>query len=165
MHFTLSQQEQAQQVLSSERVFADFQEAHRNPDPLMGVTMGWEGLDALTSGAQDGEVVTWVARPNVGKSFTMARVAIQAQQQGKSVLFVTMEMSMLGMVRRMLGVATGINPDFIKRGEVSMFGRRLCGTRFMAWPVSLTSQCSRATSTVGRIVLMPLCRSTILTWF
>ncbi len=53
----------------------------------------------------------------------MARVAIQAQLQGKSVLFVTMEMSMLGMARRMLGVATGINPDFIKRGEVSMFGQ------------------------------------------
>lgn len=129
IHFDINQHEQAQQMFSamqaSEIVMAEYAAAHNSPDPLLGVTMGWDGLDDLTSGAQGGEVVTWVARPNVGKSFTMARVATKAWDQGKSVLFVTMEMTVPGMMRRMLGMMTGVNPDFIKRGQMSMFGERM----------------------------------------
>lgn len=109
---------------AADRVLEAYQEARavRGREGLTGITMGWPTADRLTSGAQPGEVVTWVARPNVGKSFTMAWVAIQAWLAGHSVLFVTMEMAMLGMARRILGVLTRINPDLIKRGTLSIFG-------------------------------------------
>jgi replicative DNA helicase len=107
----------------AEQVLEVYQEArHHRQDGITGITMGWPTLDQLTSGAQPGEVITWVARPNVGKSFTVAHVAKEAWRAGHSVLFVTMEMTDIGMARRVLGVMSGINPDLIKRGTLSIFG-------------------------------------------
>jgi replicative DNA helicase len=137
MHFTLSQQESAQQVVTAiqagETVMTEMEAVAANPDPIQGVTLGWPGLDAYTSGAQPGEVVTWVARPNVGKSFMMAWLAKEAWLQGHSVLFVTMEMTKLAMMRRLMAVDTGVNPDNIKRGTVSVFGEQLLRERLLAY--------------------------------
>lgn len=103
-------------------VMQGYAEAHAGGAEGQGITMGWEGLDVLTGGAQPGEVVTWVARPNVGKSYTLARVASEAWRDGHSVLFVSMEMQTVSMARRIIGVMAGTNPDFIKRGTLSMWG-------------------------------------------
>lgn len=137
MHFTLQQQQSAQQVLSAvqagEMVLTEMLAARANPDPIQGITLGWPGLDHYTSGAQPGEVVTWVARPNVGKSFAMSWLAKEIWLQGRSVLFVSMEMKSIAIMRRIMGTDTGINPDLIKRGTVSMFGEELMRQRIEAY--------------------------------
>ncbi|MBL0372608.1 hypothetical protein JJB09_11270 [Rhizobium sp. KVB221] len=92
---------------------------------LAGVTLGWDGLDTLTGGAMPGEVVTWVARPNVGKSYTMAKAALAANDAGFKVMLVSMEMGAVGMARRLIGMRAGVNPDLIKRGTLSFWGEQL----------------------------------------
>lgn len=112
-------------------VMEEYEIAHTAEGEIGGVTLGWGPMDALTNGAQPGEVVTWVARPNVGKSFTIAHNAVRAWLMGTSCLFVTMEMTALGMARRLLGVMSRINPDLIKRGQLSNFAEGLIGETIM----------------------------------
>lgn len=104
------------------RVMESHAEARAQIGELTGVTTGFHTLDDATNGAQPGEVFTWVARPNIGKSYTLAHVAKSAWRAGHSVLFVTMEMTMPSMSRRIIGVMSDINPDYIKRGTLSTFG-------------------------------------------
>lgn len=92
---------------------------------LPGVTLGWPRLDELTGGAMPGEVITWVARPNIGKSYTVAKSAIEAHRQGRKVLLVSMEMGAVSIARRIIGIRAGLNPDFIKRGTLSMWGEQM----------------------------------------
>ncbi len=78
-----------------------------------------EPLDEATAGAQAGDLVVVMARPWVGKSYTLMHMALSAWQAGCSVLFVTMEMTPLQVVRRILGMYSGVNPDLIRRGMLS----------------------------------------------
>ena len=84
-----------------------------------GITYGWRPLDELTRGAIPGTVTTLVARPNMGKSHFLIRMANSAWRAGHSVLFVSMEMPNLQNGRRAIGMLAGINPDLIRRGRLS----------------------------------------------
>lgn len=102
-------------------VLEDYDVAHRTA-ALRGVTLGWGPLDDLTAGAQGGDLVVVLARPNVGKSYTLMHMALAAWQAGYSVLFVTMEMTGLQVSRRLLGLRAGVNPDLIRRGMLTPRG-------------------------------------------
>ena len=99
-------------------VVEDYLTAHENPG-LRGVPLGWEPLDEITAGALPGDLVVLVARPNIGKTYALLRMALQAWAEGYVILFVTMEMTGVQVTRRLLGMQTGINPDRIRRGMLS----------------------------------------------
>jgi replicative DNA helicase len=103
-----------------DEVLAQYDTAHRNPG-RQGVTLGWNYLDEVTGGAEGGDVITFVARPGMGKSYLLTNIARQAWLEGNNVLFVTMEMTGPQIARRMLGLHAGINPDYIRRGQLSVF--------------------------------------------
>jgi replicative DNA helicase len=103
-------------------VMADYEIAHANPG-MQGVTLGWGYLDDLTGGAEDGDVVTFVARPGMGKSWLLTHIARNAWLAGHSVLFVSMEMTGKQITRRFLGMQAGINPNFIRSGQLSHWTR------------------------------------------
>ncbi len=83
------------------------------------VTLGWRPLDNITGGAFPGDIVAVVARPGVGKTYTLGHMAIQAWRSEKRVLFVSMEMTDLQMAQRMIGIMASVDPAYIKRGQVS----------------------------------------------
>lgn len=101
-----------------EQAWQDFQIARVNPG-MRGITTGFHVLDRITAGLRPGDVTTIVARPGVGKSWTILKMAIAAWLSGASVCLVSMEMTAVEMARRMMGMATGVNPDLISRGQVS----------------------------------------------
>lgn len=94
----------------------------RNSPGLQGITYGWDFLDAITGGLRGGDVGTIVARPGLGKSFTITRAAVNAWRQGASVAFVSMEMTAVETARRVISMETGVNPDFLMRGRMSEWG-------------------------------------------
>jgi replicative DNA helicase len=96
-------------------VIGDYVEASQHTG-LRGVTWGWEFVDELTLGQTPGDVSVIAARPGMGKSWTMAFLAVAAWQAGHSVLFVTMEMTVLQMARRIFGLLCGVNPTVMRRG-------------------------------------------------
>lgn len=94
-------------------------------DGTPGITTGWPQLDREIDGYQNGDLITWVARPGMGKTYYLLHSALAAFNAGHRVLFISMEMSLEQLGRRMLGLASGVNPRLIRRGRVATHGRRL----------------------------------------
>ena len=92
---------------------------------VRGVPIGYGPVDYHTAGMFGGDVATVAARPNVGKSWKLIKAAISAWVAGYAPCFVTMEMTDMQVVRRMLGMLAGINPETIRRGRMSMHGQQL----------------------------------------
>ena len=107
---------------ASEDVFRGYQMARVNPEASRGIPLGFPTIDEATNGIQPGELWTYVARPNVGKSFLMVHSAIVAWMAGHAVLFVSMEMETVQISRRALARNARLNPDHLKRGQLSRWG-------------------------------------------
>lgn len=103
-----------------------YDEAHLNPG-MSGVPVGWPRYDRATGGLQPGDLVTYVARPGMGKTYLLLRQALSAWRAGYSVLVVTMEMTIEQCARRCIALETGINPTYIRRGELSTQARNRIG--------------------------------------
>jgi len=91
---------------------------------IMGITLGWDFLDDLTQGAQRGDVIVYVGRPSVGKSWMLGYSAYKAWESGKPILLGSMEMSHNQMAKRILGMGTGINPNYFTTGGLSFMAER-----------------------------------------
>lgn len=102
-----------------------YQVARDAQGELQGMSYGWDFLDEITGGLRGGDVGTIVARPGLGKSFTILKAALSAWRQGASIAFISMEMNAVETARRALGMETGINPDNLLRGRVSHWGEDL----------------------------------------
>lgn len=100
-----------------------YDEAKRNPG-VSGIPTGWPTFDDATGGYQDGDLVTWVARMGIGKTYLMLRQAMYAHAVGHNVLVVTMEMTIEQIVRRYAGMLSGLNPDYIRKGMLSTRAER-----------------------------------------
>ena len=92
--------------------------AKNNPG-LQGIPFGWPTLDAITGGAQGGDLVVVAGRPSMGKSWLLLFMAWLARQSGQSVALTSMEMSLRQIARRLLGMHLRINPNYIRDGELS----------------------------------------------
>jgi replicative DNA helicase len=97
-------------------------EVARDHPGLQGMSYGWDVLDDVTGGIRGGDVATIVARPGLGKSFTITKMLVNAWLNGASVAFVSMEMTAVETARRIISMVTGVNPDFLMRGRMSRWG-------------------------------------------
>lgn len=86
---------------------------------LSGVTFGWPSIDAVTNGAQGGDVIVLVGRPNIGKSWLLFESAYQAWIAGHSIAIESLEMGEEQMARRFMGRDIGTNPNYIREGKLS----------------------------------------------
>jgi replicative DNA helicase len=110
-------------VEAASAVMDEYAVAHENPG-LAGVPTLWPRYDELVGGYQGGDLVTYVARPGVGKTYTLLRHAQAAYATGHSILVVSMEMTITQMSRRFMSLVTGIGADYIRRGRLSTYARR-----------------------------------------
>ena len=101
-----------------EDVVADYIEARDEPG-LRGVTLGYSHLDDLTLGAQGGDLIVVAGRTGMGKSWTLVKMAYEAARLGHNIGLVSMEMSLVPIARRWVGLHTGINPNLIRAGQLS----------------------------------------------
>lgn len=106
----------------AERVVEQYRTAQLHPG-MNGITTGWPRLDEVTGGYQPGDLISWVARMGVGKTNLLLYQAMAAWHSGFSVLIVSMEMPLEQITRRMLGLGTGINPDYIRKGTMCRFAQ------------------------------------------
>lgn len=109
-------------VLSNDAVMQDvLREYDRNHavGGHSGVATGWDSLDQETSGWQNGDLIVWVGRPSMGKTWLLLHQAHTAWMSGKSVLFVSMEMTLPQIGRRFASYCAGVDPDIVRRGQMS----------------------------------------------
>lgn len=102
----------------SQRVLDEYQQ-RKWRGGLAGIPTGWTALDVMTRGALGGDVIVFAGRPSMGKSWALIWAAFQAWRAGYSIGFGSMEMSKSQIVRRWMGLHLGVNPNFIKEGQVS----------------------------------------------
>lgn len=85
---------------------------------LRGITTGYDELDHTMDGYNPGDLVVWVGRPGRAKSWFLLKQAHASWTAGYRPLYVSMEMGGLQNMRRLIGIHSGINPQFMKRGTI-----------------------------------------------
>lgn len=93
-------------------------------DGLPGIPSGWECIDAQTMGYQDGDLITWVARPEMGKTYFLLWQLLAAIMSGRRVLLATTEMTPEQLARRLSVIFLGLDPRLLKEARVSTYTLR-----------------------------------------
>lgn len=78
----------------------------RSKQTQFGIPFPWAGLNDMILGMQDSHLITIAARPTVGKSWFMALCAYHAWAKGHNVLFITKEMAVEEIERRLDAIHT-----------------------------------------------------------
>ena len=84
-----------------------------------GLELGWPSFDNQTGGLVGGDVVSFIGRPAMGKSYQMLYCALHAWDSGKVPLFFSMEMKPLSILQRLTAMDSSIPITQLKRGELS----------------------------------------------
>lgn len=80
-----------------------------------GFSWGFEKLDRINGGLYPDELYIIGARPSTGKSQILQQVAINVSNQGKNVLFVSIEMSLRMLIDREIVMYTGLDIMSVRR--------------------------------------------------
>ena len=84
-----------------------------------GLMSGIMDLDVLTTGFHPGELVILAARPGVGKTVLALQMAATAIDDGKSVMFFSLEMQTSELISRLAACQTGVSHHAIKTGDLN----------------------------------------------
>ena len=96
------------------RAYTEIHDAHVSG--LTGVPTGWLPIDQDTGGYQRADLVTWVGRPGMGKTYLLLKQVLAAWHAGFSILFFSLEMSGRQLIQRLIGLEAGIDPKWMRRG-------------------------------------------------
>jgi replicative DNA helicase len=91
---------------------------------ITGIETGWETWDGITGGYQNSDLITFVGRPSLGKTYVILRQAQMAHRAGHNVLFVTTEMGAEQIARRYAALEIGIDPTLLKLNMLSSHVQR-----------------------------------------
>lgn len=98
-----------------ERISHRAEEKH----PVTGISSGWLDVDALTCGLHPSQLIIVAARPSMGKTaFALNLCQAVALNQGKPVLFVSLEMGRLEIAERLLCGHSGVEGGKIRSGKL-----------------------------------------------
>ena len=97
----------------------------QHSDEMLGVPFGFPYIDAVSGGAQPGDLVAIVAKTSVGKTYTLLKMANSAYAQGRTPMVVSTEMSPIQYARRIIALMSHIPVNRVRLGELSThLGRR-----------------------------------------
>ena len=91
----------------------------KNSIGLRGIPTGYPFLDNVTDGWQNSDVISVLGRPGRGKSYELLWFAYNAHINGYTVAFMSGEMGVLSLARRLFGMQMGVDPNFIRKGTLS----------------------------------------------
>ena len=93
-----------------------------------GIQMGWPYLDSMAGGVGEGDIVSYVGRPALGKTFQMLYSALHVWRVQKKVpLFVSMEMKPLLIMQRLAAMYSSTPLGQLRTAELST--KKLAGLR------------------------------------
>ncbi|MCR5350263.1 MAG: replicative DNA helicase [Acholeplasmatales bacterium] len=120
--------------LSSKRRVSSFRHIHsvteevekiaevnaKNDSTVIGLDTGFEGLNKLTQGFVEGQLIILAARPAMGKSAFALNLAMNiANLNDKNVAIFSLEMSNAELVQRMVAAQGSISLKYIKNGHLN----------------------------------------------
>jgi replicative DNA helicase len=101
-----------------EEVWDDYQKMKQG---LWGIEIPWPTINEATLGMWPEDLILFVARVGVGKSWTGLMLAQHAWALGKRVLFVTTEMARLNIARRFIALHLKLPFKQFRRGQLGEF--------------------------------------------
>jgi hypothetical protein len=105
----------------TDKRWSDYEAAKLIPTGLLGISTPWQGIDDLTQGIQDGDFWVLVARPGTGKTWHLIKMALHAWLYEKKVLFISLEMTLPKIKRRMDAAYAKLDYSKLKRGTLGLF--------------------------------------------
>ena len=101
------------------QAFAAIEKAARDKSDVTGLRTGFNQMDYITSGLQQGDMLVLAARPSMGKTSLALNVAYNvATRENEGVAIFSLEMGREQLVLRMLCSATGFNLHHVRRGKL-----------------------------------------------
>lgn len=82
---------------------------------MTGIPTSLPGLDDLTCGLQDGDLIVIAARPSVGKTALVVQMLVNACRHGKHALFFSLEMTGVKIADRVQAHVAQVNAAGMKR--------------------------------------------------
>lgn len=96
---------------------------------LIGIPTGWKTLDGVTGGMKGGDLCLITGRVKTGKTMALLHIFRYAHIAGNKIMFVSMEMSLLDVAKRLFSIYTKIPADIIRSGKLSHFGMKVLNER------------------------------------
>lgn len=94
-------------------------EKNMNKSEDFSLYTGYLDLDSLTDGLHNGELTVIGARPGVGKTTFTLQLSEYIARKGKNVVYVSLEMSEVQMIQKILALRTNINSRKIRNGNLT----------------------------------------------
>lgn len=95
------------------------QKAASRTDGMSGLSSGFEGIDKMTSGWQNSDLIIIAARPAMGKTaFVLSMIKKMACDLHTPVAMFSLEMSNVQLVRRLMGNVCEISGEKLRNGQL-----------------------------------------------
>lgn len=94
------------------------EEYYKNKGALTGVTSGYQEIDEITNGFQDGELIILGARASIGKTALALNMAARMIKKNTKPGFFSCEMSSAALVERILISEAKLNSTSVKSGRM-----------------------------------------------
>lgn len=119
--FALSERNETTQIYDMTKVMAStielIDKRRMNKDPFTGVPSGFAGLDTMTSGFQNSELIVIGARPSIGKTaLALSMMEFISVDKAIPCGFFSLEMSYLSIGQRLLSQRSKISGNQLKSG-------------------------------------------------
>ncbi|MCF0104309.1 MAG: replicative DNA helicase [Eggerthellaceae bacterium] len=101
-----------------ENTFNEINEMVANPDKCHGVQTGFLDVDNLFGGFRGGDLVILAARPAIGKTAFALNMATRAARGGATVAFLSLEMSAIQLMQRVLCSEAKVELQSVRKGRV-----------------------------------------------
>lgn len=93
----------------------------KRPEGLTGIDTGILELNRNTNGFQNTDLMILAGRPAQGKTALSLNLAYNVLKQGKSVLFISLEMGKEQLTQRLISIASGIDFSNIRNGRMNQY--------------------------------------------
>lgn len=85
----------------------------------IGLSTGLYDLDAMTGGLEGGDMVILGARPSMGKTALVLKVALNVARKGGTVAIFSLEMSEKQLTRRFASMISGVSSSVLRKADMS----------------------------------------------
>jgi replicative DNA helicase len=101
-----------------EETFARIFERIDKQGQTTGTTTGFNGLNDMTGGFQETELIVLAARPSMGKTALVCNFALAAAESGAGTLLFSLEQSKFELVERFLCIHAKVNGHKLRQGDL-----------------------------------------------
>lgn len=100
-------------------IFNEIDAASNSKNGITGVPTGFNSIDTLTGGFQKSDMLVLAGRPGMGKTTFALNLAYNMCKKDKTVLFFSLEMNDIQLVKRIVSALSFVSSDNMRTGKLT----------------------------------------------